>query len=354
MSHALMLINKMVPLNQNINTLSRLVLLHAYQQNGSAEPKHRHIVEIGLALLAHASMPLKFWDEAFTTAVYLINRLPSKVIQSQTPLERLFSITPDYSFLRIFGCAVWPNLRPFNKHKLQFRSTRCAFIGYSPLHKGYKCLDISTGRVYISRDVVFDESIFPFSELHENAGAQLRAEINLLPPALLNPPILDHGDDLHTDHVSFSDQNSELPSVQEDDFMQGSSNGAEDPSMEPGEDSPALSGAGSRARSVARSEATSESAHGSASRAPASPSRAAGAGAPLPSAHGDGSWADPAGRASSSPASPGVVGPRAAAGDGGSTATTMPSGASKNTASPAAVQEVGGGSSVAAGSSAAT
>jgi hypothetical protein len=36
---------------------------HTHQQNGSTERKHRHIVETGL-LLAHASMPLKFWDEA--------------------------------------------------------------------------------------------------------------------------------------------------------------------------------------------------------------------------------------------------------------------------------------------------
>jgi histone deacetylase 1/2 len=44
---------------------------HAHQQNGSAECKHRHIVEVGLSLLAHALMPLKFWDEAFQTAVFL-------------------------------------------------------------------------------------------------------------------------------------------------------------------------------------------------------------------------------------------------------------------------------------------
>jgi histone deacetylase 1/2 len=33
---------------------------HAHQQNSSAERKHHHIVEVGLAMLAHASMPLKF------------------------------------------------------------------------------------------------------------------------------------------------------------------------------------------------------------------------------------------------------------------------------------------------------
>jgi len=69
---------------------------HAHQQNGSAECKHRHIVEVGLSLLAHASMPLKFWDAAFLTAVFLINRLPSKVIGNETPYERLLGHKPDY------------------------------------------------------------------------------------------------------------------------------------------------------------------------------------------------------------------------------------------------------------------
>ena len=129
-------------------------------------------------------MPLKFWDEAFITAVFLINRTPSKVIHFATPFERLYNQQPDYSSLRVFGCACWPNLRPYNSRKLEFRSKRCVFLGYSNLHKGYKCLDISTGRVYISRDVVFDEEIFPFKDRHPNAGAQLRSEILLLPSSL--------------------------------------------------------------------------------------------------------------------------------------------------------------------------
>ena len=125
-------------------------------------------------------MPLKFLDEAFTTAVYLINRLPSRVIGNTTPLERLFHQKPDYNSLKIFGCACYPNLRPYNRHKLEFRSTQCVFLGYSNLHKGYKCLEVTTGRIYISRDVVFDETLFPFAKLHPNAGALLRSEISLL------------------------------------------------------------------------------------------------------------------------------------------------------------------------------
>jgi hypothetical protein len=126
-------------------------------------------------------MPLKYWDEAFLTATFLINLLPSKVINLESPTERLLKITPNYDALRTFGCACWPNLRPYNTRKLAFRSKRCVFLGYSPLHKGVKCLDVSTGRVYISRDVVFDENIFPFQELHPNAGALLKKEILLLP-----------------------------------------------------------------------------------------------------------------------------------------------------------------------------
>ena len=157
---------------------------HAHQQNGAAERKHRHIVEVGLALLAGASMPLKFWHEAFLTAVHIINMLPSRVINNETPMERLLHTKPDYTSLRVFGCACWPILRPYNNRKLMFRSKQCVFLGYSAKHKGVKCLDVSTGRVYLSRDIVFDETKFPFSDLHPNTGALLRQEILLLPPSL--------------------------------------------------------------------------------------------------------------------------------------------------------------------------
>jgi histone deacetylase 1/2 len=52
---------------------------HTSQQNGIAERKHRHLVETGLALLAHSSLPLRYWDEAFLTACYLINRMPTPI-----------------------------------------------------------------------------------------------------------------------------------------------------------------------------------------------------------------------------------------------------------------------------------
>jgi histone deacetylase 1/2 len=153
----------------DIGISHRVSCPHTHQQNGTAERKHRHIVETGLTLLAHASVPYRFWSDAFSTACFLINRLPSRVIDMQTPLERLLGETPDYTFFKVFGCACWPHIRPYNNRKLQFRSKQCAFLGYSSLHKGYKCLHIPTNRTYISRDVVFDETVFPFSQISSDS-----------------------------------------------------------------------------------------------------------------------------------------------------------------------------------------
>jgi hypothetical protein len=138
---------------------------HAHQHNGATERKHRHIMEVGMSLLAHAHIPLKYWDKAFLATTFLINLTPSKIINYTSSLERLFKVKPNYESLRTFGCSCWHHLRPFNTHKLEFHSKECVFLGYSNKHKGFKCLDLSTCRTYISRDVIFDENIFPFSKL---------------------------------------------------------------------------------------------------------------------------------------------------------------------------------------------
>lgn len=148
---------------QNLGILHRLPCLHTHEQNGSVERRHCHIVETGPTLLAHAFVLHKYWHFAFDTAVYLINRMPSKVINNIPPIQCLFSKAPDYKFLRIFGCLCFPFLRPYTTHKISFRSAPCVFLGYSPSYPGYRCLDTSTGRLYIVRHVQFDESTFPFS-----------------------------------------------------------------------------------------------------------------------------------------------------------------------------------------------
>lgn len=78
------------------------------------------------------------------------------------------------------------------------------FLGYSNLHKEFKCLDLAEGCIYISRDVVFDERVFPFTSLRPNAGAWLRAEMHLLPDVLLNPTS-------SLGNVNLSDHNTSSP-----------------------------------------------------------------------------------------------------------------------------------------------
>lgn len=90
---------------QQIGITHKVSCPYAHQQNSAAECKHRQIVEVGLEILANASMPQKYWDQAFLTATYLINRLPSKVIGYETPLECLLKEKPNYNSLRVFGCA---------------------------------------------------------------------------------------------------------------------------------------------------------------------------------------------------------------------------------------------------------
>lgn len=73
------------------------------EQNGIVERQHRHIVENGLTLLAQAGIPLNYRTEAFSTAVHLINRLPTPILHHISPYEAIFNIKPDYTSLKIFG-----------------------------------------------------------------------------------------------------------------------------------------------------------------------------------------------------------------------------------------------------------
>lgn len=132
-------------------------------------------------------MPLKFWADAFQTACFLINRVPSRVINFPTLLEKLFGKKPDYHFVKSFGFACWSNLRLYNAHKLQFLSQQCVFLGYSHVHKGYKCLDRATGRVYISTDVVFYEHVFPFAQQSSSQSHTVSQDDILVPVQLIVP-----------------------------------------------------------------------------------------------------------------------------------------------------------------------
>ena len=123
---------------------------HTPQQNGVFERKHRHIVETGLSLLYKSNLPYNYWSYAFSTVVYLINRLPSFVLNFKSPWQSLYSRHPPLHALKSFGCACDPYLTPYNKNKLQPKSKECIFLEYPPLSKGYIYLDPSSNRIYIA------------------------------------------------------------------------------------------------------------------------------------------------------------------------------------------------------------
>jgi hypothetical protein len=114
-------------------------------------------------LLFQASLPVCYWAESLYTATYILNLLPTNAILAPIPYFALSGTTPFYAHLRVFGCACYPNTSAIAPHKLGPRSCRCVFLGYSSDHKGYRCLDLTTNCLLISRHVVFDESSFPFA-----------------------------------------------------------------------------------------------------------------------------------------------------------------------------------------------
>jgi len=166
----------------------RVICPHTHEQNGMVERRHRHIVETGLTLLGQCHAPLKYWSYAFESSVYLINRMPTPVLNNKTPFECLLKSTPDYAFLRTFGCLCFPFLRPYNAHKLDFRSTPCVFLGYSTSHVGYRCLDLSSKRIYLARHVRFHENVFPLDKIEQIAATPKQPSAPSI-PVTLHPPM---------------------------------------------------------------------------------------------------------------------------------------------------------------------
>ncbi|KAM7488098.1 hypothetical protein LguiB_025582 [Lonicera macranthoides] len=138
-------------------TISQYSCPGTSQQNGRAERKHRHILDTVRTLLISSSCPERFWGEAALTAIYTINRIPVPFLQHQSPYERLHGTSPDYNFLRVFGCACFVLLQPHEHSKLEPRARLCCFLGYGIEHKGYRCWDPVSKCLRISRHVVFWE-----------------------------------------------------------------------------------------------------------------------------------------------------------------------------------------------------
>ncbi|KAG7594088.1 Integrase catalytic core [Arabidopsis thaliana x Arabidopsis arenosa] len=127
------------------------------QQNGVAERKNRHLMEVARSMMFHTNVPKRFWSDAVVLACYLINRTPTKILQDSSPFEVLNKNKPSINHLRVFGCVCFVLIGE-QRNKLDPKSVKGMFIGYSITQKGYKCYIPETKKVLVSRDVKFVES----------------------------------------------------------------------------------------------------------------------------------------------------------------------------------------------------
>ena len=128
-------------------------------------------------MLYQANLPLKFWVEACSTAVYLRNRSSTAALKDETPFECLFGRKPDISNLRVFGYVSYVHIPDKQRRKLDAKSHKAIFVGYPPGVKGYKLYDLEKKNFVVSRDVQFFEENFDhFDEMEskDTAEAELR------------------------------------------------------------------------------------------------------------------------------------------------------------------------------------
>ena len=92
-------------------------------------------------------------------APYILNRCPTKALQSITPYETWHGKKPSIGHLHVFGCLAYALVPMQQRRKLDDKAVKCIFVGYSAESKGYRLYHPQSKRILISRDVVFVEDV---------------------------------------------------------------------------------------------------------------------------------------------------------------------------------------------------
>jgi hypothetical protein len=99
------------------------------QQNGTAERKNRHLLEVARAIMFESNVPKFLWGDDVLTTSYLINRMPTRVLNYLTPLNVFKNLFPTCRLhadlpLKVFGCTVFMHT-PNSRSKLDSRAEKC-------------------------------------------------------------------------------------------------------------------------------------------------------------------------------------------------------------------------------------
>jgi hypothetical protein len=133
---------------------------YSQQQNGLSERTNRTIMDPARSMLKHTGMPNKLWAEAVATAVYIKNRIPTRVLPKTTPYQRWTKEKPNIAHLRVFGCLAYAWIHGDLRKKLDNHAYKCILLGYSDeTSTQYRVMDVNSGRVFMARDVKFNETV---------------------------------------------------------------------------------------------------------------------------------------------------------------------------------------------------
>lgn len=134
------------------------------QQNARVERKHQHLLSVARALMMQSSVPKYLWSYAVMHAVYLINRMPSLILQQMSPYQLLNGNLPKLDDLKVFCCLCYASTYVAGRTKFDKRARKCVYLGFQTHMKGAVVYDVHSKSVVVSRNVVFHELIFPYKD----------------------------------------------------------------------------------------------------------------------------------------------------------------------------------------------
>jgi len=89
------------------------------------------------SMMSYSTLPINLWMEALKTAIYILNRVPSKSVP-KTLYELWTGREPSLNHFRIWGCPAEAKVFNPNIGKLDHKTVSCHFIGYPEKSKGYR------------------------------------------------------------------------------------------------------------------------------------------------------------------------------------------------------------------------